>query len=189
GHAEHIADALVGHGALALQTGVIGGFRGESVQVEAGARHQKLASLSRARKSGNGVVKLKQDRVGEAADVLEAAFGACALQIGGMGLPACGHDGANQRDADQYGGKNAGAMPMNELAGAVAKRIRARSYGMAVDVAPQIGGELFDGTVAAFGLLAERHEQDVVEVAGQLTPETVRTRAPRFGHGFGRSRS
>ena len=174
GQAQHVADAFVGHGALALQAVVAGGFAGQAVQILLRALDQQFTGVGRAGQRHDGVVQFEEHGVGQAAHVLEALLGADALAIGHVPLPGSGEDSAHQRDQKQGGGEDPGTMAVNEFAGAVAQGIGTRGDRVSVQVAAQVVGKLLDAAVAAHRFLAQRHQQDVVDIARQLAFQAVR---------------
>ena len=82
--------------------------------------------------------------------------------------------------------KTSGAMAVDEFSGAVADRVGPRGDGMALQVAAQVVGELLHAAVTPLGFLAQRHQQDVVDVARQLPLQAVGAGVARAADGFRR---
>src|SRR5437763_1716961 len=59
-------------------------------------------------------------------------------------------------------------MPPGEFARAVSECILARNHGLAFEMAAQVFAKLLDRVVAARRFLAQCHQHDVVEIAGEL---------------------
>src|SRR5579862_662635 len=95
-----------------------------------------------------------------------------------FGLPAGGgvydfgtlrDDGdGNQRDSDNHRRRDAFRVSAYEFRELIAGSVQARYDGTALQIAPDVFRELLDRKIAAVRFLAQRHEDDVVEIAGQF---------------------
>src|SRR5260370_12606174 len=108
-----------------------------------------------------------------------AAFGASAFGTGDAGLvkgPACG---GQQRDRCQCGYSHADLVSSDEFGSAVRAGILARADRKMIEMTPDVLRELLDGGVTALRLLAQCHENNIVEIASQAFAEL-------FGGAFAR---
>ena len=79
-----------------------------------------------------------------------------------------GHDEARQHGHGQHDrDRDAAAMPLHELARAVPARWRMGMHGQGFEVALEVIGEFARTGIASLGLLGQRAQQDIVEVAAQ----------------------
>src|SRR4030095_8520555 len=79
---------------------------------------------------------------------------------------------------------DAGPVAEHELPRAVPQGIRLRRHGQLLAVAPQVLGQERDRSISPAGFLAQRHQDDVVEVAPQLPPKLRGPQATRFAQRF-----
>src|SRR5581483_10158554 len=71
-------------------------------------------------------------------------------------------------------------MTAEELAGAIPKRILSRAHWSAIEIARDVLGQLIHGCIPALVLLAHRHQDNIIEIARQLTRQ-----AGSHGHAAG----
>ncbi len=95
--AEHIPDALIRHGALALQPVVTLRFGGQSVEVSLRALHQQFPRPCGAGQSLDRIVQFEEHRIRQPAQLLEAPLRPRPLPIRRVHLPRRGDDPAHQR--------------------------------------------------------------------------------------------
>src|SRR5439155_1640004 len=84
-----------------------------------------------------------------------------------------GHSAADEAHREQRAHGDPHAVPRDELPRAVGNAVPARQHGETVEVALEVLGELLRRRVAPGGLLAERTQHDLVEVAGELLAAPV----------------
>ena len=94
---------------------------------------------------------------------------------------------AGQERRGEGHGNGGRAVPLKELGGAVGNGVLARGDGAPLEVAAKVAGERRGGRVAALGLLAHRHHDDVVQVARKRAPQPVGAGAARGAHLFRRN--
>src|SRR5688500_18491049 len=88
----------------------------------------------------------------------------------------------DEQDPGRRNGGEAPRVTSEELRGAIAQRAPARMHGQSLKMALDVQGQLIDRGVALIRLLAQRHEDDAVEIALQapaqqpLLPENLRRR-------------
>ena len=64
-------------------------------------------------------------------------------------------------------------MAANELPGAIGRLVASSNHRQTDQVAAEILGKLLGGRVPALRLLAQRHQNDVVNIARQTPPQPV----------------
>ena len=97
-----------------------------------------------------------------------------------------GHGGGQAEDHREAGRRrrDPGPVAADELPRAVAQGVRLRRHRQVLAVAPQVLGQEPDRCVAPAGLLAQRHQDDVVEVAPQPPPQLRGAEAARLAQRF-----
>ena len=81
---------------------------------------------------------------------------------------------AHEAQRDDAAGRQAGGVTSHELRRAIAEGVRARDDGARGEMPAQIFGELLNRIVSARRIRAQRHEQDVVQIAAQAATEPLR---------------
>ena len=79
-------------------------------------------------------------------------------------------------------GNDRGAMPREELGGAVSHGVLARAHRQALEMALQVRQQVAGRRVAPLRILPHRHQHDVVEVASQPPPQLFRRTVARDAH-------
>ena len=92
----------------------------------------------------------------------------CASSSARCRSPRSRREPAGEQGEERHRRRECAAVPPGELREPVARRVGARADRAPVAVAPEVGGELGGGLVAARGILAQRGEHDQVEIAAEL---------------------
>ena len=183
----HQADGVVGHAHLQAQPPVVRCGTGQPVQVGQGVADQPLSHRRGAHQRFNQAVVVQQHRAGQLAQVVEARLRgvACLGRCPGLGQgqhqPTAQAQGTQRNGPlalHQRGGEPAGqaqraqaecqrhaAVAPDELAQHVSGRGLAGRNGPTGQVSPHVRGHGVHAGIAAFGLLFQRLEQDVVQVS------------------------
>src|SRR5882762_1705474 len=79
-------------------------------------------------------------------------------------------------------------MTPDKLCCAIRHRVAARDDGLALQIALNITGHLLRGPITAFGLLAHRHDDDIVQIASEDSAKSMSAGTPgvRNSAGIGR---
>ena len=109
-------------------------------------------------------MQLTQHRGGERSHGVELAPGAIPLAFGHTRLPDGGRTAARDGQSDESRGGQAQAMPGRELPHPIRPAVGRGQHGPAFQVALQIVGQLIGATVAPLGILAQRLEDDAIDV-------------------------
>ena len=99
-------------------------------------------------------------------------LGDACLLCRDVSLPRRGHDACNQRECAQRCRRHGISVTAHELAGAITERVAPRAHRHAVEIVAQIFGELIDARVTPLRLLAQSHQQHVVEIPLQRAPNS-----------------
>ena len=142
-------------------------FPGEAVEILQRLLHDELARGRRAGQVLDGVVQLEQQGVRQVTHVLEAALGHLRFMRGH-------HDADDQRARDRRRRCDRRLVPPDELRGAVAQGRRPGHHRQALQVPPHVLGQLLGRGIAPLRLLAQCHQDDVVEVAAQAPAQLLR---------------
>ena len=154
------------HGVQELRLGE--GLAPQIAQDAVGTEIENLAHGDGLAQSLGGVGRAQHlDQEGERLARLVPLLGRTALLDQGGAGEDRQPDREHQRRRDRL------AVPVEQLAGAVEHAGAARPNRLPAQVAIQVGGQLLDRGIAPLGLLAERHQDDVIQVSAQ------RSRSPR----------
>ena len=118
-------------------------------------------------------MEVEQECVGQLADVAESLLGAGARQARLARLPRRADDAGDEYRERRGNRGHDGAIASHELGGAVTPRVLPRDHWQSREVPTHVLGELIDRGIPARRLLAQRLEDDVVEIAGKLTAQPV----------------
>ena len=158
----NFAHSQVSLGQVALELGIPARVPRETIQVRQRFLHDELSRRRSAGKILDRRLQFEQQRIGQLAHVLEAAVRQASL--------ACRHhDAEEERDSYSGGGRDAYLVTADELRRAIAQRWRPRDHGQAFQVTADVLRQLFHRCVPPLRLLAQRHQNDVVEIATQVT--------------------
>ncbi len=190
--ALQVADLLVGRGQLQLQRAIAGRFPRQAVEVFDPAPHQQIAGAGRAGQLLDARAELEEQRVREPADVLEAPRRAIALLAGDRALPQRDAEAADHGAHRQRGGDDRAGVAADELGAAIAPGLRVGGDRAPIEVALDVVGERRHRRIAPLRLAAQRHQDDVVEIAfqrgaryGGSAPAPAAPRARRGQHQAG----
>jgi hypothetical protein len=139
-------------------------------------------------------VHLEQKRIGEPPHIVEPLLGSGAFDARRTRLPGGPDDPADERHEHRGRAGHGRTVAPDELRGPIAERVLARNHRQSGEVAPDVFRELIDGRIAASRLLAERLQDDGVEIAGEAAAQTAGVDVPHpleagrvdFGQGDGR---
>ena len=118
-------------------------------------------------------MEVEQERVGQLPDVAEPLFGARALHACRPRLPRRADDAGDEHRERHGGSADDGAIAAHEFRRPVAPGVLPRDDRQAGEVPAHVLGELIHRRIPPPRLLAERLEDDVVEVAGKLPAQTI----------------
>ena len=121
-------------------------------------------------------MELEQERVGEPTHVAEPTLGPRPVGFGDARLTGRGHDAGHEAQEDQRGPRHRRPVTAGELRSAVAEGVRARAHREAFEVPSKVLGQLERREIASLGLLAQRLQDDGVEIAAQLARRGPRSR-------------
>ena len=127
----------------------------------------------RRRERTTGRARIGEHELREVAGKLRARrliLGEPSLLVRLEHLPEREAAGNDQRNGHDTRTGHRRPIPLHELRGDVAKRPRPRRYRLVCEVAPQILREQLGGPVAFAGIPAQRHRNDVVEIAAEAPP-------------------
>ena len=167
----HGREPLISEGQFPLQTGIAGRVLRHPVEVLRCTVQQEFARGGCSGHVLQRIVDVEDERIGKLAHVVEALLRSFALPARDAGLALGGRDARDQREHHQGGSGYTCTVTGDELSGGIAPRASGRGDGQSVEVAVDVFGELLHRSVAAFGLLAQGHEQNAVEVARQTLAE------------------
>ena len=123
-------------------------------------------------------MNLKDQRVRKLADVVKPLFRARPLGLCDSHLAHNGDYSCDQQDEDHRRGRHCHLMPGDELAGAIADRVFPRDNRHALDMPPDVLCELLDRSIASLRFLAQRLENNGIEIALQPPLELGTAFAP-----------
>ena len=126
-----------------------------------------------------GIVNVEQEGVGQPADVFEAPGRH-------MRLPQGGREAGGQCQQHQRRGGDAQFVPLEEFARNVGRGIAARQHRPAFQMTADVLRQLVHRTVALVRVLAERLQDDGVEIAAQTPVERLRIALAALADLFGR---
>jgi len=154
---------------------------GEAVQILDRPLEELLADVRRAGEVLDPVVDLEDEGARELPDVVQAALRAGALDARDPSLPCRGDQAAQEAEHDERARRHGPLVTPRELGHPVAKRVRARQHRQAFEVTAEVVGKVVDRRETSLRLLAQRLQDDGVQVAAQLG------RRKQWPHGVRRS--
>ncbi len=119
-------------------------------------------------------MNVEDERIRQPAHVVEARLGAGPRDPRLAGLPRRADHPGDEREERQRGGADRRTMAPDELGGPIVPGVPPRQHGKPFEVPPHVFRELIDRGVAARRLLAQRLEDDGIEVAGEPPAQTLR---------------
>src|SRR5579883_757612 len=158
--AQHVADPLVGGGQFGLQGRIATGFPAQAVEIFERTPDEQFASRRGTGHIGDRTVDLKDQRVGQLADVMKASLRDALLVQGN------GH-AHGERENDNHGGCHDGLVPADKFPRAIRPRVLARNDGQALQVTADVLAELLGRSIAPFRLLTHGLEHNIVEIAAE----------------------
>ena len=164
----------VGGRQLPEERRVVAGVSGQGLQVLERALDEVLAEGRGAGDRAHLRLDVEDDGVDEPAGLVEAP-------LRHTGLPRGGHDPTHEAGRHQDRRGHRGAVPSHELAGAVADRVRPGGDRQPFEMAPEVLRQLVGRPITPLGLLAQRLEDDRVQVAAQLGARRGRPRWAPLG--------
>src|SRR5947209_10520757 len=99
-------------------------------------------------------------------DIIEAAFVLRLFSPRNMRFSCGGNNAADQGEHQQCGGSNSCLVSSNKLRNSVSDGRLARANWQTFEVSPDIFRELLHRGVSVLWLLAKRHENNIVQIAG-----------------------
>ena len=118
----------------------------------------------------DGIMQVEQGGVRQLPHVVEPRLGPRPFLARDASLPGRANQTADERQQRHRAGDDHGAVTLHELGRAIGERAGARDYRQAGEMTPHVLRELVDRRIAAPRLLAQRLEDDVVQIAGQPAP-------------------
>src|SRR5437588_2872463 len=106
------AHSLVRRSQFAHQGGIVSSFGGKAVEVLQRSLNQNPSRWCRSREVADGIVDIKEKRVGELSDIVEALLGASAFSAGDAGLAEGHAQGRQQGNCPQWGCTRADLVSM-----------------------------------------------------------------------------
>ena len=173
-----VAHTLVGLGHVTQQRGIGQAFRRQAVEVLQRGGHQLLAARRGA--IAQRGVDVEEHGARELPHLVETALGQHPLLLRQPGLPQRGRGATQHCHQRQARGRHAGFVALDKARQQVARAGRPRADRVARQVALHVGGQRIHAGIAPRGLLGQRLQQDVVEVAFQLLSRVQPLRVYRF---------
>ena len=143
------------------------GILGQRVEIIDDGLEHGGANLGRLRKICEVVIRLDHDGFNELLHLIGSRLRHARLPY------RDDRSGSHGRQNRQYC-RDARFVPAEKLPCPIERSIHPRDHGLSVEISRQILGELFGPFVAPLRLRAQRHQNDVVQVAAEFPREAIR---------------